>query len=65
MIWLVSRPAETTIVCGLERLGLRVAQALIQLGEKVIIVADSPQPAILREARTAGARLGGWARGEA
>lgn len=57
MIWLVNRLAETTIVCGLERLGLRVARALIQLGEKVIIVADSPQPAILREARKAGARI--------
>lgn len=57
MIWLMSRPAETTIVCGLERLGLRIARAMIKLGEKVIIVADSPQPAILREARKAVARI--------
>lgn len=57
MIWLMSRPAETMIVCGLERLGLRIARALIQLGEKVIVFADSPQPAILREARKAGARI--------
>ncbi len=46
----------TTVICGLERLGLRVARALIQLGERVIIVAESPQPAMLREARKAGAR---------
>jgi Trk K+ transport system NAD-binding subunit len=46
----------TTVICGLERLGLRVARALIQLGEKVVIVAESPDPALLREARRAGAR---------
>jgi Trk K+ transport system NAD-binding subunit len=49
--------AGATVVCGLERLGLRVARALIALGEEVTIVAASPPPALLREATGAGARF--------
>ncbi len=47
--------AGTTIICGLERLSLRIALALIQLDEDVIIVAESPNPDRLREATVAGA----------
>jgi Trk K+ transport system NAD-binding subunit len=46
-----------TVICGLERISLRVARALIQLGERVTIVAESPEPALLRDARLAGARV--------
>lgn len=46
-----------TVICGLERISLRVARALVQLGERVTIVASSPSPALLREARRAGARV--------
>ncbi|HXM55509.1 MAG TPA: NAD-binding protein [Candidatus Dormibacteraeota bacterium] len=46
-----------TVICGLERISVRVARALIQLGERVTIVADTPEPALLREARQAGARM--------
>jgi Trk K+ transport system NAD-binding subunit len=46
-----------TVICGLERISLRVARALIQLGEQVTIVAESPEPALLREARRVGARV--------
>jgi len=51
-----------TLVCGLERISLRVARALVQLGERVTIVAEDPEPALLREARRAGARVtdGPW-----
>jgi Trk K+ transport system NAD-binding subunit len=44
----------TTVICGLERLSLRVARALIQLGERVIVVADKPQPGLLNDLRRAG-----------
>ena len=47
----------TTIVCGLDRLGLRVARALLALGERVTVVADAPLPAMVREAARAGARV--------
>jgi Trk K+ transport system NAD-binding subunit len=46
-----------TIVCGLERISLRVATALIQLGERVTIVGESPDAALLREARRIGAQV--------
>lgn len=46
-----------TIVCGLERLSLRVAEALLRLGETVTVVADDPDPELLREARRAGAKV--------
>jgi Trk K+ transport system NAD-binding subunit len=46
-----------TVICGLERISLRVARALVQLGERVTIVAEAPEPALLREARRAGARV--------
>lgn len=52
-----SPASGTTVICGLERLGLRVARALIDLGERVTVVAESPQPAILREVERAGARF--------
>jgi Trk K+ transport system NAD-binding subunit len=54
--------AGHTVVCGLERISLRVARALVQLGERVTIVADEPEPALLRDARRAGARVieGRW-----
>jgi Trk K+ transport system NAD-binding subunit len=54
--------AGHTIVCGLERISLRVARALVQLGERVTIVAEVPEPSLLREARRAGARVvdGRW-----
>jgi len=48
---------DYTVICGLERISLRVARALIQLGERVTILAESPEPALLREARQAGARI--------
>jgi hypothetical protein len=49
--------AGTTIICGLERLSLRIALALalIQLDEHMIIVAESPNPDRLREVKAAGA----------
>jgi len=46
-----------TIICGLERISLRVATALIELGERVTIVGESPDPALLREARRVGAQV--------
>src|SRR5437588_6640465 len=46
-----------TIVCGLERISLRVATSLIQLGERVTIVGESPDPALLRQARRVGANV--------
>jgi len=46
-----------TVICGLERISLRVARALVQLGERVTIVSEAPEPALLREARRAGARV--------
>ena len=51
-----------TVMCGLERISLRVARALVQLGERVTIVAEDPEPALLRDARRAGARVieGRW-----
>jgi Trk K+ transport system NAD-binding subunit len=49
--------AGTTVICGLDRLGLRIAGALIRLGETVTIVAEAPRPALLREATEAGARV--------
>jgi Trk K+ transport system NAD-binding subunit len=48
---------EHTVICGLERVGLRVARSLIQLGERVTIVANAPEPDLLAEARRAGARV--------
>lgn len=47
--------AGTTIICGLERLSLRIARALVRLGENVTIVAVSPNPDKVREATDAGA----------
>ena len=47
--------AGTTIICGLERLSLRIARALIQFGEDVIIVVESPNSDRMREATAAGA----------
>ena len=47
--------AEMTIICGLERLSLRIGSALVQLGENVIIVAVSPNPDRVREAAATGA----------
>lgn len=51
-----------TVMCGMERISLRVARALVQLGERVTIVAEEPEPSLLREARRAGARVieGRW-----
>jgi Trk K+ transport system NAD-binding subunit len=51
-----------TVMCGLERISLRVARALVQVGERVTIVAEEPEPALLRDARRAGARVieGRW-----
>ncbi|HSR23127.1 MAG TPA: NAD-binding protein, partial [Candidatus Eisenbacteria bacterium] len=49
--------AGHTIICGLERISLRVAIALVRLGERVTIVAEAPEPALLREARRTGARV--------
>jgi Trk K+ transport system NAD-binding subunit len=51
-----------TVMCGMERISLRVASALVQLGERVTIVAEEPEPSLLREARRAGARVieGRW-----
>lgn len=51
-----------TVMCGLERISLRVARALVQLGERVTIVAEAPDSGLLREARRAGARVieGRW-----
>jgi Trk K+ transport system NAD-binding subunit len=46
-----------TVICGLERISLRVARALVQLGERVTIVVSAPEPALLNEARHAGARI--------
>jgi Trk K+ transport system NAD-binding subunit len=46
-----------TVICGLERISLRVARALLQLGEHVTIVSETPDPALQSEARRAGARL--------
>lgn len=46
-----------TVICGLERISIRVARALIQLGERVTIVTDAPEPALLREARRTSARV--------
>jgi hypothetical protein len=49
--------AGATVVCGLDRLGLRIALALIALGEEVRVVTSSPQPALVREATRAGATI--------
>ena len=46
-----------TIVCGLDRLGYRVADALIRLGEQVTIVTDQPDPALMKAVQKAGARI--------
>lgn len=48
---------DHTVICGLERISLRVARALIEIGERVTILVESPEPALLREARRAGARI--------
>jgi len=47
--------AGTTIICGLERLSLRIALALIRLREDVIIVAESPNADRMQQAAAAGA----------
>jgi Trk K+ transport system NAD-binding subunit len=51
-----------TLVCGLERISLRVARALVQMGERVTIVVEEPEHGLEREARRAGARIvkGPW-----
>jgi hypothetical protein len=49
--------AGTTVVCGLDRLSIRIVFALRSLGERVTIVAEAPRPGLLREARAAGARV--------
>jgi Trk K+ transport system NAD-binding subunit len=41
----------------LERISVRVARALVELGERVTIVAELPDPALLREARRIGVRF--------
>src|SRR5438034_5990455 len=46
-----------TIVCGLEGTSLRLASALLQLRERVTILAESPDPELLREARRFGANV--------
>ncbi len=46
-----------TVICGLERISLRVARALLQLGERVTILAEAPEPSLLRDARRAGAEV--------
>ncbi|MGH7883924.1 MAG: NAD-binding protein, partial [Candidatus Dormibacteraceae bacterium] len=46
-----------TIICGLEGLGLRVAESLIKLNERVTIVAHHPDPRWLRRARRAGSKV--------
>lgn len=53
----MSQAQGTTIVCGLKRFGLRIARAVIELGGDVIVVASSPHPALLREAKKARARV--------
>jgi Trk K+ transport system NAD-binding subunit len=47
--------AGTTVVCGLDRLGLSVAQALIALGERVVVVAEGARPPLVREVERSGA----------
>jgi Trk K+ transport system NAD-binding subunit len=49
-------------MCGLERISLRVARALLLLGEEVTIVAEQPEEALANDARRAGARVieGRW-----
>ena len=49
--------AGTTVVCGLDRLSLRVVLGLLALGDRVTVVAQSPRPALLQQARKAGARV--------
>jgi Trk K+ transport system NAD-binding subunit len=49
--------AGTTVVCGLDRLGLRIVRALVALGDEVVVVAEAPQEGLLRHARKAGARV--------
>jgi hypothetical protein len=49
--------AGTTVVCGLDRLSLRIVLALRALGERVTVVAESARPALLREAKRSGARV--------
>jgi Trk K+ transport system NAD-binding subunit len=49
--------AGTTVVCGLDRLSLRIVVALRSLGERVTVVAESARPALLREAKHSGARV--------
>lgn len=46
-----------TVVCGLDRLGFRVADALIRLGDQVTIVTDDPDPELLKVVQKAGARI--------
>lgn len=47
--------AGTTVVCGLERIGLRVTLALLRLGEKVTILASRPDTDLLEMATRGGA----------
>jgi Trk K+ transport system NAD-binding subunit len=47
----------TTVVCGLDRLGLSIVVALLTLGDRVTVVSESARPALRRAAGTAGARL--------
>jgi Trk K+ transport system NAD-binding subunit len=48
---------DTTVVCGLDRLSLRIVLALRSLGERVTVIAEAPRPALRREAVAAGARV--------
>lgn len=43
------------VICGLERLGLRVAEALLDLGEKVTVLATGADPDFQDQATRAGA----------
>jgi Trk K+ transport system NAD-binding subunit len=49
--------AGHVIICGLEGLGLRVAESLLKLDERVVIVSRRPDGRRLRRARNAGARI--------
>lgn len=49
--------AGSTLVCGPEGLSVRVGEALVRLGERVTIIADAPDPRMVRDARAAGVRL--------
>ena len=53
------------IVCGLGRIGFRLAMLLRRLGEKVVVISEAAREDWLRAARAAGAEvIAGDARSE-